>query len=283
VEGSSAKALRARLGWYAAWLVAAPFAVFGTWYATQVGLGYDSHAYWSAVQDMDHLYGAAALSQDAYLYSPLFAQAIWPLGRLPWPLFGVVWSLGLAACFVWLLRPLPPHWFAPALVATLPEVLTGNIYALMASALVLGARRGAPWVFLGLTKVTPGLVGVAWLAAGRRWRPLAIGVLIGAVLVGLSYVSAPMAWHDWVHLLVSGSAGLPWLTVTQLAVGLALTVFAAVTRRGWLLPVATILVSPTFGPNTVTLLSALPRLTQTATQKAVRVERSECRRDEAPK
>ncbi len=93
MEGSSTEALRSRLGWYAAWLVAAPFAVFGTWYATQVGLGYDSHAYWSAVQDMDTLYDAPALSRDAYLYSPLFAQAIWPLGRLPWPAFGVLWSL----------------------------------------------------------------------------------------------------------------------------------------------------------------------------------------------
>jgi hypothetical protein len=268
VEGSSAEALGSRLAWYAAWLVAAPFAVFGTWYATQVGLGYDSHAYWSAVQDMDNLYGATALSRDAYLYSPLFAQAIWPLGRLPWPAFGVLWALLQAGLFIWLLHPLSARWLAPALVATVPEVLTGNIYALMASALVLGATRGTPWLFLGLTKVTPGLVGVAWLAAVRRWRALAGGVLVGGVLVSLSYLAAPKAWQDWVHFLASGSdssagrPGLPWLTVTLVAVGLAMTVFAAVMRRGWLLPVATILVSPTFGPNTLTLLSALPRLTR---------------------
>ena len=260
--------LLARLGWYAAWLVAAPFAVFGTWYATQIGLGYDSHAYWSAVQDMDHLYDASALSRDAYLYSPLFAQVIWPLGRLPWSVFGVVWALGQAALFVWLLRPLPARWFAPALVATVPEILTGNIYALMASALVLGAARGAPWVFLVLTKVTPGLVGVAWLAVGRRWRALFGGVVVGAVLVGVSYLAAPKAWQDWVHFLASGSdgsagrSGLSWLTVTLLVTGLSVTAFAALTRRDWLLAIATILVSPTFGPNTLTLLSSVPRLAQ---------------------
>jgi hypothetical protein len=255
-----------RLGWYAAWLVAAPFAVFGAWYATQIGLGYDSHAYWAAVQDMDHLYDATALSRDAYLYSPLFAQAIWPLGRLPWPVFGVTWSLLQAGLFLWLLRPLPPRWFAPALVATVPEILTGNIYALMASALVLGATRGTPWVFLGLTKVTPGFVGVAWLATSRRWRALANGAVIATILVAVSYIAAPTAWQDWVRLLTSdlggsaGRSGVPWLTVTLLAVGLAITVFAAMTRRSWLLPIATILVSPTFGPNTLTLMSAVPRL-----------------------
>ena len=267
VEGSPPiETWRSRLGWYAAWLVAAPFAVFGSWYATQVGLGYDSHAYWSAVQDMDHLYGASALTRDAYLYSPLFAQAIWPLGRLPWPVFGVVWAILQAAVFVWLLRPLPARWRLPALVATVPEILTGNIYALMASALVLGATRGAPWVFLALTKVSPGLVGVAWLPVGRRWRSLLTGTLVGTALVGLSYLAAPTTWQDWLRFLASGRngavgpSGVPWLTLTLLVAGLAVTVFAALTRRGWLLSVATIMVSPTFGPNTLTLLSAVPRL-----------------------
>ncbi|MEP6650122.1 MAG: glycosyltransferase family 87 protein [Lapillicoccus sp.] len=266
MQATPNETLLSRLGWYAGWLVVAPFAVFGAWYATQVGLGYDSHAYWAAVQDMDHLYDASALSRDAYLYSPLFAQAIWPLGRLPSPVFGVVWSLVQAGLFVWLLRPLRARWFVPAIVATLPEILTGNIYALMASALVLGATRGSPWIFVALTKITPGLVGVAWLTAGRRWRALAGGAVVGALLVGVSYLAAPTTWQDWVHFLASGTdgsagqSGLPWLTLTLLGVGLAVTVFASLTRRAWLLPVATILVSPTFGPNTLTLLSAVPRL-----------------------
>lgn len=255
-----------RVGWYAAWLVAGPFAVVGTWYATQVGFGYDSHAYWSAVQDMDHLYDASALTRDAYLYSPLFAQVLWPLGRLPWPVFGVLWSALQAVLFVWLLRPLPPRWFVPTLVASVPEVLTGNIYALMATALVLGATRGSPWVFLALTKVTPGFVGLTWLSVTRYWRALAGALLLGVVLVGVSYVAAPAAWQEWVHFLAgrtdgSGTGpGVPWLSVALLIVGLAVSAFAAATRRAWLLPVATILVSPTFGPNTLTLLSAVPRL-----------------------
>ena len=268
MEGAASQVWGARLGWYAAWLIAAPFAVFGTWYALQVGLGYDSHAYWSAVQDMDHLYDTPALSRDAYLYSPLFAQVIRPLGLLPWPLFGILWSSTSAALFVWLLRPLPMRWFVPSLVATVPEVLTGNIYALMASALVLGATRGPPWLLLGLTKVTPGLVGVVWLAVRRRWRPLAFGLGVGVLLVGVSVLANPTAWQQWVDLLSTGSnpadagRGLPWLTLSWLGAALVVTGFAAATGRAWLLPVATIIASPTFGPNTLTLLAAVPRLSR---------------------
>ena len=82
-----------------AWFGRCAFGFFGVWYAFQVGLGYDSHAYWLAVQDMDRLYGAPALARDAFLYSPAFAQLIWPLGLLPWPAFCVLWTLLSAVIF----------------------------------------------------------------------------------------------------------------------------------------------------------------------------------------
>ena len=188
--------LRQPVGWYVAWAGSVVFAFFGLWYAYEIGWGYDSHAYWLAVQDMDHLYGAPALSRDAYLYSPAFAQAIWPLGRLPWPAFWVVWSCLLLAAFVWLLRPLPARWFAPAVLAVLPEVVTGNIYALMAAALVLGTSRGISWSFIALTKVTPGAVGFAWFVGQRSWRGLAEAVVTTAALTGVSYAAMPQQWWD---------------------------------------------------------------------------------------
>ncbi len=258
---------RQSLGWFVAWLVSAPFAVLGAAYAWQVGLGYDSHAYWSAVQRMDQLYAAPALSRDAYLYSPLFAQLVWPLGRLPWPGFALVWSaLGMAA-FVWLLQPLSGRWFWPALVATVPEVLTGNIYALMALALVLGADRGSPWLLPTLTKVTPSLVAVGWLAASRQWRTLIRGVRSGVVLVAASVALAPTQWAEWVGFLCGGTASgggnsLPWLLLGAAGAGLGVAVYAGVTGRAWLLPVSVILVSPTLGVNTLTVLAAVPRLRQ---------------------
>lgn len=253
-------------GWYLAWVVSGVYAALGTMYAVQIGLGYDSHAYWAAVQHLDRLYDAPALSRDAYLYSPLFAQAVWPLGRLPWPVFWCIWAAAAAACFAWLLRSLPNRWFAPALVASVPEVLTGNIYAFMAVCLVLGVSRGTPWLVLGLTKATPGLVGVVWLAGTRRIPALLRGMSLGAALVGVSYVLAPEAWRAWVDFLRTGSPsstaprGVGAATLVLLAAGLAVALGAAVTRRAWLLPVAVILVSPTFGLNTLTLLAAVPRL-----------------------
>lgn len=259
---------RQPIGWYAAWVGSVVFAFFGLMYASQIGLGYDSHAYWSAVQDMDHLYGAPALSRDAYLYSPAFAQALWPLGRLPWPAFWLGWSGLLLATFVWLLRPLPARWFAPAIVAVLPEVVTGNIYAFMAAAIVLGTSRGFSWSFLALTKVTPGIVGFAWLVGGRRWRALAEAVGTTAVLIGISYLTLPQQWRDWVDFLTSGSgASASAVGVVLLVAALALALFGALTRRPWVLPFAVILASPTFGVNTLTLLAAVPRLRSSGSGK----------------
>ena len=253
------------VGWYLAWVGASAFGFFGVWYAFQVGLGYDSHAYWLAVQDMGRLYGAPALARDAFLYSPAFAQLIWPLGLLPWPVFYVLWTLLSAFLFVWLLRPLGRTWFAPAFIATLPEIVTGNIYALMAVALVLGASSGPPWVFLGLTKIAGGGVGLVWLTLTRQWRALGFGLVTTIAVIGLSVAIGLNQWREWVEFLRHGSgltAGSSVVTVVLLCAGIGAVVVGALTRRAWLLSVATILVSPTLGPNTLTLLAAIPRLTR---------------------
>ena len=197
--------VRKPVGWYLAWVGSCAFGFFGVWYAFQVGLGYDSHAYWLAVQDMDRLYGAPALARDAFLYSPAFAQLIWPLGLLPWPAFYVLWTLLSAVIFVWLLRPLGRTWFAPAFIATLPEIVTGNIYALMAAALVLGVSSGPPWVFLGLTKIAGGGVGLVWLTLTRQWRALVVGLVTAMAVVGLSVAISLEQWRDWIQFLLHGS------------------------------------------------------------------------------
>jgi hypothetical protein len=259
--------VRQPVGWYLAWTGATAFAFFGVWHALAIGLGYDSHAYWVAVQDMDRLYSSPALSRDAYLYSPVFAQLIWPLGRLAWPVFWALWSILMAVVFIWLLRPLPTRWMVPAFVATLPEIVTGNVYAVMAAALVLGASSGPPWVFLGLTKITSGGLGLVWLTLTRQWRALLWGLGTAAGVIAVSVAAAPITWRDWLQFLLHGSAPVansissPVVTVVLVGSGLAFGAVGALTRRAWLLPVAAILLSPTIGLNTLTLLAAIPRLT----------------------
>lgn len=52
------------------------------------------------------MYGLPPNTADAYLYSPAFAQLIWPLAQLPWPLFVAAGAVAGFALYAWLLRPL---------------------------------------------------------------------------------------------------------------------------------------------------------------------------------
>src|SRR5450759_2725088 len=56
-------------------------------YARAGMIGADSHAYWMAVRFPQTWYANPPGYRDAFLYSPAFAQALWPLGQLPWPAF----------------------------------------------------------------------------------------------------------------------------------------------------------------------------------------------------
>ena len=52
-------------------------------------IGFDAHAYWAAAHH-HHFYGASPESADAYLYSPAFAEGIWPIAIGPWAFFCAV-------------------------------------------------------------------------------------------------------------------------------------------------------------------------------------------------
>lgn len=241
--------------------------LFGMGVAYTLGFGYDSHAYWNAAQDLDHLYDRPPLARDAYLYSPAFVIVLWPLAQLPWPAFAVCFSALLAVCFFWLLRGVPPFWFVPALLACVPEVLTGNVYALMAVAMVFGVRHGAPWTFPLLTKVTPGILGLGFLLVRREWRQFVYALACTLGVVAVTALILPGAWSEWIQFLIEQRASRAVAAIIPLpvrVVGAVLAVvlvwIAARRDRFWLLPVAAVLVSPTLGPNSLTLLAAVPRL-----------------------
>jgi hypothetical protein len=235
-------------------------------------LGADAHAYWAAWRN--GVYSAAPGQIDAFLYSPAFAQGIWPLTLLPWPVFFALWASAAVAIYAWLLAPLGRAWATPLLLMCLPEVVYGNIFPYLALVVVLGLRRPALWALPLLTKITPA-VGLAWFATRREWRRLTIAIGTAGALAGVSYIVAPHLWAEWVRLLLHPdsfsdptrvTAG-PLLQVPPqliLAVGvpasLCLTVYAARTSRAWLLPFAMVLGSTVFWLSIFAVLTAIPRL-----------------------
>ena len=225
---------------------------------------HDAKAYWSV--DYDNLYGESLVGRfGTYLYSPAFAQALWPLTLLPWPVFAAVWSgLNLAA-LIWMAGPV-----IAAVLLFIPnspvadEISTGNIHLLIAAALVIGFRQSASYAFPLLTKVTPG-VAVLWLGTAGfvRQFAMALGVTAGIVLV--SFLIAPQQWRDWITLLTA-SSGVPvpadiavipgplWLRTALAAVLVLVT-----GRLGWRwgVPVAATLALPVTWSSGLSVLVAL--------------------------
>ncbi len=250
------------VGRTALWLAMVPtlWILFGS---RLTSFGTDSaHAYWNVWRVGP--YTLPPGSVDAFNYTPAFAQAIYPLTLLPWPVFLTVWSLLLASALVWLLWPLPTRWrwLVLAYVAP-PALLIGNIEAFLAVAAVIGLRHPSAWAFPLLTKVTPGL-GPVWFAVRREWREAAVAVLGTAAVVAVSFAISPELWQRWWDFLVGSptpptQAGYPPLAL-RLVVAVAVLVWGAVKGRRVTIAVAMLLAMPLWSSGILVLLTALPRL-----------------------
>ena len=230
------------------------------------GFGWDSHAYWAAWH-RGSIYVGAPEQRDAFLYSPAFAQAVWPLAQLPWPVFAAVWGLGNTALFAWLLWPLPLQWRLIAMMVAGIEVVNGNVWALTAVVLVLGFARPGLWVFPLLTKITSA-VGLVWFATRREWRQLGIAIATAAVVIAVSAAFAPNLWQDWLVFLTNGGGrgssfaleGRFIPPIVRLPVAAAIAIAAAKKSRPTWLVWAVLLGSPVFALESFAVLAALPRL-----------------------
>jgi hypothetical protein len=123
------QATRARLLRDSTWIfgvVSGILALFSVWLQ---GLGADSHAYWLAWHGP--MYTTGPMTQDAFLYSPAFAQALWPAAQLPWQVFSALFSVGLGIALAWLLAPLGWRWAIPLWLEGLPEITSGNVFILL--------------------------------------------------------------------------------------------------------------------------------------------------------
>jgi hypothetical protein len=237
----------------------------------RLGAGHDSFAYWWAWHHHP-MYGIAPRHFGAFLYSPVFAQAIWPLTRLPWPVFFWIWTVGSFAIYGWLLWPL--RWWIriPLLCLCVPQVIQGNVWPIFALVLVFGFRRPALWSIPLLVKVTSAM-GLVWFAVRREWRALAQALVAAAALVGVSALISPHLWTAWIHLLIyGGSASTPEFTggapniplAVRLPIAIALTVYGARKERVAFLAFAVCLASPVFDTGLTLsnffVLAAIPRM-----------------------
>src|SRR5437773_943383 len=72
----------------------------------------DMHAYWTTRFGFDYDSSNPFLI-GAYLYSPVFAQAIAPLTLLSWPVFAGLWTGAMVIVYSWLVG----RWSMPLLLS----------------------------------------------------------------------------------------------------------------------------------------------------------------------
>ena len=257
--------MRARLLRDSTWIlgvVCGAYALVSVW---SRGFGVDAHAYWLAWRGP--MYTTAPGTTDAYLYSPAFAQIIWPLAQLPWGVFVSLFTIGLGALLAWLLKPLGWKWGIPLWLAGLPEIVSGNIFIIMALVAVAGFSRPENWALVALTKITPS-VGPIWFLARAEWKNLTRALLSIGMFAGISVAVAPELWREWLNFLAEhagssttaiGSEFMP-PSVVRLPFGVALTVWGARRNKRWCIPVAMLLCAPVLWLGSFTLLAAIPRI-----------------------
>jgi hypothetical protein len=234
--------------------------------------GVDNHVYWSAWHDGRLYDEGARLATATYIYSPAFAQLIYPFTLLPWDVFRILWIAASWAAMLYLLAPLRGVLRIVAIIVAFYFCLNASAEWIVALSLGLGLRFPATWAALFLTKVTPG-VGIVWFAVRREWRSLAIAMGSTAAIVFVSFVAAPGLWFDWVatllrsvpHTEYGSFLGLPTPSLlVRLPIAFALVVLGAWRGWPWVLPAAALLAQPDPWGPTILVFASLPRLYEQA-------------------
>lgn len=218
-------------------------------FAFSHGSHVDAEAYWRAAGSDPYAVSHAG-DAHAYLYTPVVAQLLAPLGAAPLAVTtGMVLTLSLVAA-VYLIGPV---WTAALLVVPLPflwqDLMSGNIHVLLAAATVVGLRFPAAWTFVLLTKVTPG-IGLIWFVVRREWRSLLVAVILTGAMVGVSLAAAPGLWAEWMGVLASNAttppSGLfvPIPLAVRLVGAAGIVTWGAATDRPWTVPLAAFLALP---------------------------------------
>jgi hypothetical protein len=221
----------------------------------------DASAFWGIQLD-DSLYATPLGDPGAFVYSPVVAQLLAPVGSVPFPVFYALLSAANLTVMILMAGPrlaLLLLVFFPPIAS---EVGTGNIHLLIGGAIVLAFRHPGWWALPLLTKVTPG-IGVVWHAFRGEWRVLATVCLITILLVVPSAAIAGDLWFAWFERLAasdtSDTRGLfdtvpLWMRVS-IAVGIVW--LAARLDRPALVICATIVALPVIWVNALAMLVAV--------------------------
>jgi hypothetical protein len=210
--------------------------------------GWDLHAYW-AVDPGNPYEGVDALNAYGdFRYAPPVALIAAPLRFIPFEVVALCW-LGLQLAALWYIA----RGWALALVVFPPvwlDIVYGNINIFLAAMVVAGIRYPAAWVFGLLTKVTPG-VGLVWFVARREWKSVAIAVAVLLAIVGTSLVlQGPQVWQAWFEVLDASRQmatpfdALPVPLVPRVIAAALLISWGALRSRSWVLPIGVVLAMP---------------------------------------
>ena len=222
------------------------------------GPGFDFFAYW-AVNPADPY--AVHEGFGAFHYTPPLVWFAAPLRLFSWPLAYWIYFAILMLVLVWLARDWALAWLAFPPVAS--ELYHGNIHLVIAAALVLSLRYPVAYLFLALSKVSPGVTAL-WYLARREWRNFAIAVGGAAMVAAVAFVIAPDLWFEWLRHLSSYATQAQNLIAIPLLIRLpiaALLVFvAARTNRPWILAPAVVLSLPLLWVHGLAVLVAITPL-----------------------
>ena len=229
----------------------------------QQTVGFDALSYY--LYGIDNPYWLAHGTMGSFVYSPIAARLFQFDALLPFWQFLWLWTALLVGTVLWLGGRRRWLWilaFPPVAL----ELYHGNVHLLIAAAIALGFRYPVAWVFVLVTKVTPG-VGLLWFAVRREWRSLAIALGVTAALVAVSLAFDFRLWQQWIErdLLVSfqqppNQPQIPIPLLLRLPAAAALVIWGARTDRKWTVPMAAALAMPVLWIAAFSVLAALPAL-----------------------
>lgn len=226
------------------------------------GPGFDFFAYWFVdPADPYAIRNGLGETFGVFHYTPPLAWLAGPLKLVSWPLAYWIWFAILLAVLVWLARDWALAWLAFPPVAS--ELYHGNIHLLIAAALVLSLRQPVAYLFLALSKVSPGVMALWWAARGE-WRNFTLALGSAVVVVGIAFVLAPDAWSAWLTQVANVPTRAQNLVPIPLAIRLPvaaiLVLVAARLDRPWILAPAVTLALPLLWAHGFAVLVAITPL-----------------------